>query len=54
MITVGKLYNAGYGDIAPISINEKIFASMGIILSCLIFGYLLNSIASIFTNSADK
>lgn len=44
MITVGNFNLIGYGDILPISITEKIFSSAVIIISCIIFGYLLNSI----------
>ena len=44
----------GYGDIVPISINEKIFTIISIFVSCIIFGYTLNRIGQIFSESDDK
>ena len=47
MITVG------YGDIVPITPQEIIFTIMSIIFSCIIFGYLLNKLGSIFSAVDD-
>lgn len=54
MITVGSFISLGYGDVVPISINEKVFTIIAIIFSCIIFGYVLNKIGSIFAASDDQ
>jgi len=32
----------GYGDVIPVTIEEKIFTIIFIIIGCIIFGYILN------------
>lgn len=45
MITLGKFKNIkGYGDVLPISDAERKFNIVAIVLSCIIFGYILNKI----------
>lgn len=41
MITVG------YGDIAPVSINEKLFAILMTVIACGMFAYAVNTVGSI-------
>lgn len=48
MITVG------YGDIFPVSANEKIYVIFMAIISGGIFGYCVNKISSIFGIIHDK
>lgn len=38
----------GYGDIVPVTSNEKIFGIIVMLLACCIFAYIMNSIGSIF------
>lgn len=42
MITVG------YGDIHPISTNERMYAILMTIVSCGVFGYCVNKMGDIF------
>ncbi len=42
MITVG------YGDICPITPNEKLYTIIVTLLSCGMFGYSMNTIGAIF------
>lgn len=42
MITVG------YGDLNPVSINERVFVIIITVISCGVFGYAINAIGSIF------
>ncbi len=44
----------GYGDIVPISDIERQFNCIAIILTCIIFGYILNKIGEVFTNIDDS
>jgi hypothetical protein len=43
----------GYGDVTPISESEVQFNIVVIILSCIMFGYILNKIGQIFSNIDD-
>ena len=38
----------GYGDITPVSINEKIFIILMVLLGSLVFAYTVNTIGNIF------
>ena len=38
----------GFGDITPISINEKIFVIIMTLISCAQFAYTVNTVGSIF------
>ena len=44
----------GYGDICPINFDEKLFVITAILVSCIIFGYILGKIGSIFTDIDDS
>jgi hypothetical protein len=44
----------GYGDIVPISDEERLFNCIAIILTCIVFGYILNKIGEVFTNIDDS
>jgi len=44
--------NKGYGEIIPISLNEKIYGLFLIIISCCVFGYVLNKIGN-FVSALD-
>jgi hypothetical protein len=46
MITVG------YGDIAPISVKEKIFVIIAMLVACGMFGYSVGSIQSVTAKRA--
>ena len=41
----------GYGDIYPITILEKIFAMMSMIVACGVFAYVVGSIETIVRRS---
>ena len=41
----------GYGDIYPISINEKLFAMAAMLVSCGVFAYVVGSIETIVRRS---
>ena len=43
----------GYGDIHPFNYIEEIFAIMAMVLASAVFGYVMNSISSIFMNSVN-
>ncbi|KAL4480488.1 hypothetical protein ABPG72_022243 [Tetrahymena utriculariae] len=43
----------GYGDITPVSLQEKVFVIFMVVYSCGIFGYILSSIGNIFTERAQ-
>lgn len=42
------MVTVGYGDIVPITTNEKIYVILFSIVSCGIFGYAVNTIGAIF------
>ena len=46
MITIG------YGDIAPVAINEKLFLIFMALLGSLLFAYTVNTIGGIFQELA--
>ena len=53
MLYISSLYWAfatmttvGYGDIYPITINEKLFAMLSMLVACGVFAYVVGSIAS--------
>lgn len=48
MITVG------YGDIHPVSTNEKAYVIMMTIVSCGVFGFCVNKMGEIFRERATK
>lgn len=48
MITVG------FGDIAPITVSEKIYVMIMTLISCGQFGYTVNIIGSIFQEISRK
>lgn len=55
MIYLDSLYfsfitmvTVGFGDIVPISSNEKIYVTLFSLVSCGIFGYAVNTIGAIF------
>lgn len=37
----------GYGDITPKNMNEKIFVSFVVMMSCFVFGFSMNQIGEI-------
>ena len=43
----------GYGDIRPYNYIEEIFAIFAMVLASAVFGYVMNSISSIFMNSIE-
>jgi hypothetical protein len=47
MITVG------YGDIAPISTNEKLFVIGAMLIACGLFGYSVGSISSVTAKRSE-
>jgi len=42
------MVTVGFGDIVPISVNEKIYVIFFTLVSCGIFGYAVNTIGAIF------
>jgi hypothetical protein len=42
----------GYGDIVPISPNEKLFAVAAMLVACGMFGYAIGSISSVMEKSS--
>lgn len=42
------MVTVGFGDIVPISSNEKIYVTLFSLVSCGIFGYAVNTIGAIF------
>ncbi|EAR98955.2 cyclic nucleotide-binding domain protein (macronuclear) [Tetrahymena thermophila SB210] len=43
----------GYGDIIPISLQERVFVIFMVVYSCGVFGYILSSIGNIFQERAQ-
>ena len=41
------MVSVGYGDITPITMNERIFVIVAMLISSLIFAYIVNRIGSI-------
>ena len=41
----------GYGDITPITVNEKIFVTFCMLLACGVFSYIIGYLGSIFDKS---
>ena len=52
--TVINMSTVGFGDITPISAKERIWIIFITLLSCGQFGYVVNTIGSIFTEIAQK
>ncbi|EAR98954.3 cation channel family protein (macronuclear) [Tetrahymena thermophila SB210] len=48
-----SMVTVGYGDITPISLQEKIFVIFMVAYSCGVFGYIVSSIGNIFTERAQ-
>jgi hyperpolarization activated cyclic nucleotide-gated potassium channel 2 len=42
----------GYGDIVPISPNEKIFAIAAMLVACAMFGYMIGSIEAVMEKTS--
>ena len=51
MITI---LTVGYGDIVPITNNEKIFVIIMALITSGVFGYTINSIGGIFKDIEEK
>ncbi|EAR98948.2 cyclic nucleotide-binding domain protein (macronuclear) [Tetrahymena thermophila SB210] len=47
------MVTVGYGDITPISLEEKVFVIFMVAYSCGVFGYIVSSIGNIFTERAQ-
>ncbi|KAL4480491.1 hypothetical protein ABPG72_022246 [Tetrahymena utriculariae] len=47
------MVTVGYGDITPVSLQEKIFVIFMVVYSCGVFGYIVSSIGNIFTQRAQ-
>ncbi|EAR98950.2 cyclic nucleotide-binding domain protein (macronuclear) [Tetrahymena thermophila SB210] len=47
------MVTVGYGDITPVSIQEKVFVIFMVVYSCGFFGYIVSSIGNIFTQRAQ-
>ncbi|KAL4477341.1 hypothetical protein ABPG72_002335 [Tetrahymena utriculariae] len=47
------MVTVGYGDITPISLQEKVFVIFMVVYSCGAFGYIVSSIGNIFTERAQ-
>lgn len=43
-----SMITVGYGDIHPISTNEKFYVLSMTLISCGVFGYCINNIGQIF------
>ena len=41
----------GYGDIYPITITEKLFAMLSMLIACAVFAYVVGSIETIVRRS---
>jgi len=48
------MVTVGYGDITPISYQERIYVIIVIIFSCGMFGYSMNTIGAIFQEIAKR
>lgn len=44
----------GYGDISPISDDEKLFMIFMSLFASMLFGYTINSLATIFADYEQK
>ncbi|EAR84612.2 cation channel family protein (macronuclear) [Tetrahymena thermophila SB210] len=47
------MVTVGYGDITPVSLQEKVFVIFMVVYSCGAFGYIVSSIGNIFTERAQ-
>ncbi|EAR98953.3 cyclic nucleotide-binding domain protein (macronuclear) [Tetrahymena thermophila SB210] len=47
------MVTVGYGDITPVSLQEKVFVIFMVVYSCGFFGYIVSSIGNIFTQRAQ-
>ena len=52
--TIATMLTVGYGDISPVSLEERIFAIFIMLLGGGVFGYTLNSIAGIIQSLEDE
>lgn len=48
------MVTVGFGDVVPISSNEKIYVTLFCLVSCGIFGYAVNTIGAIFHELSEK
>jgi hypothetical protein len=48
--SVVTMSTIGYGDIAPVTDDEKLFMSFMSLFASMIFGYTINSLANIFSD----
>jgi Ion channel len=44
----------GYGDIAPVTDDEKLFMTFMSLFASMLFGYTINSLATIFSDYEQK
>lgn len=44
----------GYGDIVPVTMNEKIFSMLTMLLACGVFAYTIGSVTSSITKQAEE
>lgn len=51
---ITTMVTVGYGDITPITPEEKLYAIFCMLLACGIFGYIMNRIGSIFSNFEEN
>ena len=47
---MSTLATVGYGDVHPSSVDEKIYAMLGMVLGVTIFAYFMGSMANLLAN----
>jgi len=45
--STATMLTVGYGDVVPISLSERIYSIISMMLACVVFGYSLNTVADI-------
>jgi CRP-like cAMP-binding protein len=51
---ITTMTTVGYGDIVPITTNEKIFSMFSMIIACGVFAYVIGSVGSVLSNKYDS
>lgn len=44
----------GYGDITPVNDEERLFVIFNVLVTCIIFGYSVNKIGTIFNSMSEN
>lgn len=49
-----SIFSVGYGDIVPISINERVFTIFFMMFDCVIYAYFLSSLSTLYQQYSNK